>query len=211
MSLSRFIHQGPFGPFFNPATTAPWATFDPFQQPGTMFDHDIIRDMFSMPTPPQLTASEEQQKSGALAAPSSAEYAKLWQPQWPALHFENTDDHHIITAHVPGFTSKGDESKKGAVQAPGQGNAPYGTVSIDVDNGVLTITADHKNEEKKKDEKGECSASTSSYYRRSVKLPEGVRSDDVKANLSHGVLKATMPRAKAPASEKSKSVTILTS
>lgn len=187
--LPRGFFSDPFWP--EVATTAPWAS--PFSQLDNM-----MRDLYTPFSPTESESPQQQQQQLSSIGP------KLWRPQWPSMSFEDTETEHQITAHVPGYAPKGDAS--GAEAAPGQGDAPYGTVDVHVENGVLTVVAEHKAE--KKDEDGNSCASTASTYRRSVKLPDGVKDADVKASLDHGVLKIRMPKPAKASSEAGKSTRV---
>jgi HSP20 family protein len=81
------------------------------------------------------------------------------------------------------------------VRAELPGIDPEKDVEITVDNGVLTITAERR-EEKVEGEEG-----TSGYrsefrygsYRRSMTLPTGATEDDVKATYTDGILEVRVP------------------
>ncbi|KAL0010671.1 hypothetical protein SO802_005779 [Lithocarpus litseifolius] len=68
-------------------------------------------------------------------------------------------------------------------------------LKITVDDGVLRIKGEHK-EEKEEDSDDEYWSSRSyGYYNTSVFLPEDAKVDEIKAELKDGVLSITIPRA----------------
>jgi HSP20 family protein len=84
-------------------------------------------------------------------------------------------DHYLLEADLPGF--KKDD------------------ISIDVDDGYLTITATRKSEYEDKDKKGNYVRVERSYgtYSRSFSL-DGIDSDKISASLNDGVLALTLPK-----------------
>ncbi|XP_023924745.2 26.5 kDa heat shock protein, mitochondrial [Quercus suber] len=74
-------------------------------------------------------------------------------------------------------------------------------LKITVDDGVLRIKGEHK-EEKEEDSDDEYWSSRSyGYYNTSVFLPEDAKVDEIKAELKDGVLSITIPRAEMPKKE----------
>lgn len=67
---------------------------------------------------------------------------------------------------------------------------------VEVDNNVLTISAEVKNETTETDEKGKYSRKEFSYnsFKRSFTLPETINEDTIVATYEHGVLNLTMPK-----------------
>lgn len=66
-------------------------------------------------------------------------------------------------------------------------------VELSVSNGLLTISGQH-NEEQKREEGGYLIQERhSGTFRRTMALPEGVRTEDIKARFEDGVLEVTMP------------------
>lgn len=66
-------------------------------------------------------------------------------------------------------------------------------VKVTTDEGVLEISAEHKEEEEKKGKRRYYFRESSNSYFRRVALPEGVKADKAEANFKNGVLKITMP------------------
>ncbi len=80
------------------------------------------------------------------------------------------------------------------VELPG---VPKGEVKIELENDLLTISADRKTEKVEEDKE-------KSYYRKEISsgsfkrqfaLPEHIDSAGVKATMDHGVLKITLPKS----------------
>ncbi|PON37403.1 Small heat shock protein HSP [Parasponia andersonii] len=72
---------------------------------------------------------------------------------------------------------------------------------ITVEDGVLTIKGEHKEEEEDKDGSNDdefWSSSRYAYYNASLLLPEDAKADEVKAELKDGVLCITIPRTEKP-------------
>ena len=84
-------------------------------------------------------------------------------------------DHYLLEADLPGFKKE--------------------DISIDVDDGYLTITATRKSEYEDKDKKGSYVRVERSYgtYARSFSL-DGIDSDKISAELNDGVLALTLPK-----------------
>lgn len=72
-------------------------------------------------------------------------------------------------------------------------------VSVEVSDGLLTLTGERKTEtEEKKDNVYRSECQYGSFYR-SVPLPEGVKPEDVKATFVNGVLEVSVPLPAVPA------------
>ncbi|KAH1085135.1 hypothetical protein GLYMA_07G030800v4 [Glycine max] len=69
-------------------------------------------------------------------------------------------------------------------------------VKITIDDGVLTIKGEHK--EEKDDDEHWSSTSSYGYYNTSLLLPDDAKADDIKAELKDGVLTVTIPRTEKP-------------
>ena len=103
------------------------------------------------------------------------------QDLMPAMDVIETDNEIQITAELPGLEEK--------------------DVQINVSDNVLTIRGEKKaeKEEKQKDYRM-VERSYGSFYR-ALELPAGVDADKIKADISKGVLKVTVPKP-APAQVK---------
>lgn len=96
--------------------------------------------------------------------------------QIPKLDVAETDAGLELTAELPGFDDK--------------------DVSLDIQDGVLTIKAEHKEEREEKDEKKHyhlIERSQGTFLRR-LALPFEADADKASAQLEKGLLKVTVPR-----------------
>ena len=100
----------------------------------------------------------------------------------PALESLIKNGHLIIRADLPGIDPK--------------------TVEVTVTGDVLTIRGERH---ERKEEKGRdylCREIRYGAFERSLSLPHGVKSDEIKASYQHGVLELTMPAPKELAPKK---------
>ena len=90
---------------------------------------------------------------------------------------QDKGDHYLMEADLPGF--KKDD------------------IHIDVENGMMTITAERHSEHEEKDKQGNYVRCERSYgsYQRSFDL-SGIDEDNLQAAYADGVLKLTLPKAK---------------
>jgi HSP20 family protein len=107
----------------------------------------------------------------------------------PKVDVAETEAGLELTAELPGFDEK--------------------DVTLDIQDDVLTIKAEHKAEREEKDEKKqyhlvECSRGT---FLRRLALPFAADADKASAHLDKGLLKVTVPRL-APAEKKAKSIPV---
>lgn len=66
-------------------------------------------------------------------------------------------------------------------------------VDLTVANGMLNISGERKQEEEREEGGYLIRERRSGSFRRSMSLPEGVRTEDIKARFEDGVLEVTMP------------------
>jgi HSP20 family protein len=78
-------------------------------------------------------------------------------------------------------------------------------VKVTTDEGVLEVTAEHKEEQEKTSKRRYYFHESSNHYFRRVTLPEGVKTDKTDASFKDGVLKVTMPMQ---AAKKAKEITV---
>jgi HSP20 family protein len=78
-------------------------------------------------------------------------------------------------------------------------------VKVTTDEGVLEVTAEHKEEQEKTTKRRYYFHESSNHYFRRVTLPEGVKTDKTDASFKDGVLKVTMPMQ---AAKKAKEITV---
>lgn len=97
-------------------------------------------------------------------------------------------------ANVPAVNIKESETEFAVeLAAPGKKKEDF---NIEVDDNVLTISAEAKNERQEKDEKGRYTRREFSYssFKRAFTLPETVNEADIKASYEDGVLYITLPK-----------------
>lgn len=97
-------------------------------------------------------------------------------------------------ANVPAVNIKESETEFAVeLAAPGKKKEDF---NIEVDDNVLTISAEAKNEREEKDEKGRYTRREFSYssFKRAFTLPETVNEADIKASYEDGVLYITLPK-----------------
>ena len=92
------------------------------------------------------------------------------------VDIERTDDALVIRASVPGFNP--DE------------------VSVTVDQGILTIDAQHREEKEKKEKNYVRQERFTGRLYRQIALGQDVKRDEAKATFATGVLTVTVPLAK---------------
>ena len=110
--------------------------------------------------------------TGESYAGSGAALART--PAWtPTLELFERDNTLVIRADLPG-TKKDD-------------------ISLDVNDGILTISGERKNELEDKREGFYRSERSYGRFSRSLALPEGVDGEQAKASFSDGVLEVTLP------------------
>ena len=92
----------------------------------------------------------------------------------PAVNVKETDKNFEIEVAAPGLTKK--------------------DFKISVDNGVLTISSEKKEEKEQKESGYSRKEFSYSSFSRSFSLPENVNEDDVKANYENGLLKMSVAK-----------------
>jgi HSP20 family protein len=92
----------------------------------------------------------------------------------PSVDVTETDKEIEITAELPGLEEK--------------------DVQINLADNVLTIKGEKKAEKEEKDKSYRLVERTYGAFSRSVELPAGVNPDAIKASISKGVLKVSVPK-----------------
>ncbi|OSC98328.1 HSP20-like chaperone [Trametes coccinea BRFM310] len=67
-------------------------------------------------------------------------------------------------------------------------------VNIDVHNNVLTVSGEQKQSEERKEEGYVVRERRYGRFSRSIPVPQGIKPEEIKANLENGVLTVTFPR-----------------
>ena len=107
---------------------------------------------------------------------------------------------------VPAVNVKEDkENYNIEVAAPGMNKNDF---DVNVENGVLNITAQH--EEKDEDKEENFTRREFSYrsFKRSFTLPESVKDEDIKAKYEEGILRITIPKKEETKTENAKKIEI---
>jgi len=94
----------------------------------------------------------------------------------PAVNVKEADDSFEIQLAAPGMEKENFE--------------------INVENNILSISAETKSENEEKDENGKYTKREFSFnsFKRSFSLPESVDDEDIKANYENGILKLSIPK-----------------
>jgi HSP20 family protein len=88
-------------------------------------------------------------------------------------------------------SEQGDEFE---VSAPMAGVKPE-DVQISLENDILTIRADSKSENERRDQRWLVKEQQQSRFHRSIRLPTAVSVDEARATFENGVLTVTLPKA----------------
>jgi HSP20 family protein len=99
----------------------------------------------------------------------------------PSMDLSETDKEIEITAELPGLEEK--------------------DIQLNVADNVLTIRGEKKNEREETEKDYHLVERSYGSFTRAVQLPDGVNPDSIKAVMSKGVLKVTVPKP-APAQTK---------
>lgn len=91
--------------------------------------------------------------------------------------YTNENNQMVVEAHLPNFNQD--------------------DVSIQIDDGALTIQAERHEKEEDKSKKYVVRESSSSFYRR-IQLPERADTDKIEAHLDDGILKVAIPLTPLP-------------
>lgn len=105
-------------------------------------------------------------------APSS-----LFKEDWiPEIEVKEDEKAIHVLAEVPGIEEK--------------------DLSVDFKNSMLTICGEKRGDKEEKDEKKSLILSERRYgtFCRTVRLPDGIRADEIKAEFRNGVLKIVVPK-----------------
>jgi HSP20 family protein len=92
----------------------------------------------------------------------------------PRMDVAETDKEYEITAELPGLEEK--------------------DVQVNIADDVLTIKGEKKAEKEQKDKNYHLFERSYGAFSRTLQLPSGVNADTIKASMSNGVLKVTVPK-----------------
>lgn len=102
--------------------------------------------------------------------------------------FNNLD---LTPSQLMGRVKEQDDCYKLRYDVPGLSKED---VKITIDDGVLTIKGEHKEEEEEGSDDEYWSARSYGYYNTSLVLPDDAKVDEIKADLKDGVLSVIIPR-----------------
>jgi|SRR5687768_8890736 len=108
--------------------------------------------------------------------------ARRWTP---AMDLVETDDHFVLRADLPGLEE--------------------GDVSIEFQDGVLTLSGERRSEHEESREGYHRVERAYGHFSRALTLPEGVDADAIEASFDRGVLEVRIPK---PAERKPRRVQI---
>lgn len=97
----------------------------------------------------------------------------------------------LSPSQLIGRAREHDDSYKLRYHMPGLGKED---VKITVEDGVLSIRGEHKEEEEEGSDDEFWSARSYGYYNTSLVLPEDAKVDEIKAEMKDGVLNIVIPK-----------------
>ncbi len=107
----------------------------------------------------------------------------------PAVNTKETDESYILEVAIPGMKKE--------------------DFNIDLNDNVLTISSEKKEEKEEKDgEKITRREFSYSSFKRSFQLPENIKKDDISAEYSDGLLKLALPKTEPKKVENKKQIEI---
>ena len=107
----------------------------------------------------------------------------LFENQWiPTLDMEEDDKTIHIKAEIPGIDEK--------------------DLKVTIEDNVLTLSGEKKEEKTEENKKYHYSERRFGSFSRSISLPEGIKSDKVKASFKKGILKIHIPKDESRESKK---------
>jgi len=92
----------------------------------------------------------------------------------PAMDLTEAEDHYLLKADLPGLTEE--------------------DVSIEVDNGVLTVSGERKAEHERQEKGWHRIERSFGTFQRQLTLPDGIDADAVTAEFDRGVLSVRVPK-----------------
>ncbi|XP_006346594.1 26.5 kDa heat shock protein, mitochondrial [Solanum tuberosum] len=109
------------------------------------------------------------------------------------------DNLNLNPSQLLGRYKEDDKNYKIRYDVPGLGK---NDVKIMVEDGILTIKGEHKEEKEEEGSDDEFWSSRSyGYYNNSIVLPEDAKVDEIKAEMKDGVLTITIPKSEKPKKE----------
>ena len=110
-----------------------------------------------------------------------------WPPRWPGRWMDLFDEDGLI--RVEELV----EDHALVIRAELPGVDPEKDVEVTVDNGVLTVRAERREEKEERGRRRHRSEFRYGSFSRSVPLPAGATDEDVKATFANGILEVRVP------------------
>ena len=132
-----------------------------------------------------------------LAPRGSRRGSELWSPEdlWFGRDPFDLLESALTSANLASFgnadLSETDETYELEIDLPG---TKKGDISVDYSDGVLTISAERKDEHEDKRKGYYLSERSYGSYQRSFRVPDSVDHDNIKASFNDGVLKVTLAK-----------------
>eukprot|EP00921_Rhytidocystis_pertsovi_P000485 GHVQ01000921.1.p1 GENE.GHVQ01000921.1~~GHVQ01000921.1.p1 ORF type:complete len:188 (+),score=36.36 GHVQ01000921.1:366-929(+) len=151
-----------------------------FGQPSPPFSNDR-RDPFFSGTLPLMDYRDNflssplmlpDARSSALAIPSEAT-PMTWDFR-PCTDVLDMGDRFVVSADLPGMQKE--------------------DVSVDVNEGMLNITAEHKEDKSRTEGSWVLQERRFGKFQRKIRLPENVKESDIQARFNNGVLEIDLPK-----------------
>ena len=104
---------------------------------------------------------------------------RIWAP---AVDMVDRKNEVVVRVDVPGLSER--------------------DINVSIDNGVLTISGERKEDRETQDDDYYCSERWAGSFSRALMLPQGVDADGIKATLKHGILEVHIPKTKEAAGKR---------
>jgi len=120
-------------------------------------------------------------RGGALAPRFASGFETSGAIQMPKIEVSEDDKSYTVEAELPGLSED--------------------DVSVQLEEGVLTISGERKHEEEKKEKGVQYSERSYGMFKRTLQVPADVKEDGIQAKFKNGVLRLEMPKTgEAPSS-----------
>ena len=102
--------------------------------------------------------------------------------EFPRMDIKEDEKEYSITAEVPGYTKE--------------------DVNIEVNNGMLIISSEHKEEKEEKEKDYIYKERSERSFSRAIGVPDNIKAEEVNATLDNGLLTLHIPKKELPAPRK---------
>ena len=131
-----------------------------------------------------------------------------WSSSWLSNLMDDDDliESNLMKRSLPKVNVKeSDQEYDVEMAAPGYSKKDF---KITLDNGLLTLSAEKKEEKEEKEKNYTRREFGYSSFERSFNLPENVNEEDIKARYEDGVLRLTIPKKPLPNAKAKKAIDI---